>query len=360
MIFSPRFVRGIVGTIFPDLRKTQKVNLGLAVFGQILSQSTVLSEIVRRFPGDFKHKHKLKRLFRFVSNPRVKPERLMDLWTGWCIRRFTPGRYLSVALDWTTLPGNRPALMASLLLSGRAVPLLWQMCDYSQIKDSTNRIEQRLISRLVNLLPSGKRLVLLADRGFGRAELFRFLLAKNILFAIRVAQKVRVTPVKGKAFLLSTLAKKLKPELPVWHERISYRDDQVVSGLNLAAVVAKGSTDPWLVVTNLRSCPRTISTYATRFHIEEGFKDMKHAVGFAGIRTHDSRRIRRLLLVTAVSQGLLMLVGRLAWRLKTVKQRLISGGNQVCSRIWLAIEAIRYRLLLQPFWTRVRQVALGP
>lgn len=74
MIFSPQFVRGVITNIFPGLRKTQKVNLGLAVYGQILSQSTILSQIVREVPGAFKHKHRLKRLWRFVSNPLVKPE----------------------------------------------------------------------------------------------------------------------------------------------------------------------------------------------------------------------------------------------------------------------------------------------
>ena len=126
MIFSPRFVRGLVSNIFPDLRKTQKVNLGLAVYGQAISQSTILSQIVREVPGAVKHKHRLKRLWRFVSNPRGKPERLFESWVFWCIHRFTGGKYVTVALDWTGLRGNLMCLTASLVVSGRAIPLLWR------------------------------------------------------------------------------------------------------------------------------------------------------------------------------------------------------------------------------------------
>jgi hypothetical protein len=350
----------VVTNLFPDLRKTQAVNLGLAVYGQIISQSTVLSQIVREVPGAVKHKHRLKRLWRFVSNSRIKPDRLFDTWIPWVIKRFTTSGYVPVALDWTGLPGNLMCLTASLVLSGRAIPLLWQVIRYSQIKDSTNRIEQRLVTRLINLVPSGKKLVLTADRGFGRTELLKFLLTKNILFAIRVDKNVRVKPEHKRPFLLSTLAKKLIPEIPVWFSAVSYRDDGAIPQISLTAVVAKCSDDPWFLATNLKSPFKAISAYTTRFQIEEGFKDMKHALGFEKIQTKNLVRVRRLILITTVSQAILILIGRLAFRMTKLKSTLISGGKQACSRIWLAIQIVKRKLLGQPFWARVRQVALGP
>lgn len=360
MIFSPQFVRGLVKQIFPGLRKTQAVNLGLAVYGQILSQSAVLSQIVREVPGAVKHKHRLKRLWRFVSNFRVKPERLFDYWVPWAVTRFATGRYPTVALDWTGLPGHNVCLVASLVLSGRAIPLLWQVTQYSAIKDSVNRMEQRLVTRLVNLFPPGKKPVLVADRGFGRAGFLRFLLAKSILFAVRVEQHVRVKPPIGKAFLLSTLAKKLTPVVPVWYPAVSYRDDGAVPKISLAAVVAAESDDPWFLATNLKTPSRAIAAYAARFQIEEGFKDLKHALGLEKIQTRSLVRIRRLILVTAVSQAVLMLVGGLAFRMTRLKSTLITGGKQVCSRVWLAVQIIKRKLLGQTFWSRVKAAALGP
>lgn len=360
MKFSPRFVRGLMGWVFPDLRKTQKVNLGLAVFGQILSQTTVLSQIVREVPGAVKHKHRLKRLWRFVSNFRVRPERLVKTWIPWVIKRFTVGKYVTVALDWTGLRGNLMCLTASLVVSGRAIPLLWRVIKYSGIKDSTNLIEQRLTARLVNLIPAGKKLVLCADRGFGRAEFFRFLLARNLLFVIRVDKNVWVKPQGRSAFLLSALAKQLTPQVPVWYPAVSYRADAFVPKVSLAAVVAKDSDDPWFLATNLRSPVRAVSVYASRFQIEEGFKDMKHALGLEKIQTRNLMRVRRLILITAISIAVLMLVGKLAFRMTRLKSTLITGGQHVCSRIWLAIQIVRRKLLGQTFWSRVKLAALGP
>ena len=73
MSFSAHFVKGLVGKIFPNLRKTQEINLALGIFGQVKSQSGLMSEIVRHVPGTIKHKHRLKRFWRFLSNHRVKP-----------------------------------------------------------------------------------------------------------------------------------------------------------------------------------------------------------------------------------------------------------------------------------------------
>lgn len=334
--------------------------MGLAVFGQILSQTAVLSQIVREVPGAVKHKHRLKRLWRFVSNSRVKPGGLAKTWIPWVIKRFTSGKYVTVALDWTGLRGNLMCLTASLVVSGRAIPLLWRVVKYSQIKDSTNRIEQRLAARLIDLIPAGKKLVLAADRGFGRAEFLRFLLAKNLLFVIRVDKNVWVKPKGGSGFLLSSLTEKLVPQAPVWHPAVSYRADAAVAKVSLAAVVAKDSDDPWFLATNLRSPVRAVSVYASRFQIEEGFKDMKHALGLERLQTRNMIRVRRLILITAVSTAVLMLAGRLAFRMTRLKSTLITGGKHVCSRIWLAIQIVRRKLLGQTFWSRIRLAALGP
>lgn len=359
MKFSPQWIDGLVRNVFPTLRKTQRRNLSLAVFGQINAQSVILSEMVREVPGAVKHKHRLKRLWRFVSNSKVKPERLFELWVPWCLKKFTGAKYVTVALDWTGLKGNLACLMASLVVNGRAIPLIWQVVAYAQIKDSTNRIERRLVTRLINLTPSGKKLVLVADRGFGRCEFLKFLLTKPILFAVRVDKNVRVKPEGKRAFLLSTLARKLAPETPVWLQSVSYRNDGAIEAISLAAVVAKGSNDPWFVATNLKGAKRTIDCYAQRFQIEEGFKDLKHALGLEKLRTRSMMRTRRLLLVAAVSQALLMLIGKLAFGYKQLKSTLISGKAS-CSRVWLAVQIVRRNLLGQPFWSRVRVKALGP
>lgn len=361
MTFSAHFVKTLLKNIFPTLRKTQLVNLSYGVFGQVKSGSGQMSEIVREVPGAIKHKHRLKRLWRFLSNPRVKPERLHLLWIRWCIGIFNKHHVVKVAIDWTTLPGNIQCLMIAIPFHGRAIPLLWQLVLYKNIKDSQNRIEQRLVARLVNLVreahPS-KKLLVTADRGFGRATFIEFLLAKKLLFVVRVRADVGIKTTGGKLFLLRKLGKTLTPHIPVWFENITYRNDGIVRDVNLAAVVVRPKEtgkelDPWFLVTNLRKSKTTIASYHERFHIEEWFKDLKHQLGIADLQTKNLMRARRMLFVSCVSYAFTMLVGTVADRLQQAKDTLITGGKKAASRIWFALKIIRYTLLGRTFWRKV-------
>ena len=360
--FNIGFVKSLVGNIFPTLRRTQKVNLALGVFGLIHSQSGLMSKIAREFTGEKIYKHQLKRLWRFLSNPRVQPERLMEFWISFCVRKFCRQKQVVIALDWTTLPGNVQCLMLAIPHWGRAIPLLWQMLPYSEIKDSQNRIEERLVTKLINLFPKerGKELILVADRGFGRAGFIQFLLKKHLDFIIRVKGDVRVKPKTRNAILLRDLGKTLIANLPIWTPGVSYRDDGVVPEINLACVVATGSDDPWFLVTNLKNCSRVIKTYQLRFDIEEWFKDLKHQLGIADLQTKNLMRVRRMMFVAAISYSILMIIGTLANHFPKVKSRVIQKGKQVCSRIWLALEVVRRKLLGATFWRKVWTLGVSP
>lgn len=363
--FSTLFVKSLLEKIFPNcLRKTQLVNLSLGVLGIAKARSGILSEIVRETPGAAKHGSRLKRLWRFVSNHRLKPERLFGFWIAWCVAVFTPGKYLPLAIDWTGLPGRLACLMIAIPYHGRGIPLIWQIVpNWTNIKDSQNKIEERLLTRLLNLLPEGKRVIILADRGFGRATFIEFLLGKNVLFSIRVRADVWIKTRKGKNILLRKLY--LKPRKPYWFKRIEYRNDGLVKGVNLAAILIPPpdldrKLDPWFLVTNLRRPETTIARYETRFQIEEWFKDIKHQLGITKLQTRNLKRIRRILFIACLSYGILMLVGNLAVRFTTWKERLISKRNQACSRIWLALKIIQYQLAPSFFWKRVWVKGRGP
>lgn len=359
--FSPYFVQSLLGKIFPvGLRKTQLVNLSLGIYGLAKARSGLMSEIVREVPGAVKHKHRLKRFWRFVSNHRVKPERLFGFWVAWCVRVFVPGKYVPIAIDWTTLPGNLPCLLAAIPFRGRAIPLLWQIMPYGNLKDSQNKVEEKLITKLLNLIPDCKRVILMADRGFGRATFVQFLLAKGVLFSIRVRADVWMTTKKGKKILLRKLY--LKPGFPYWFKEIAYRNDGLVEEVNLAAITVptQKEPDPWFLVTNLKTAQSAIGRYETRFQIEEWFKDVKHRLGITNLQTRNLKRIRRILFVACMAYGLLMLIGNLADRFSTWKDKLITQGKETCSKIWFALRIIHYNLAPAYFWKRVWAKGRGP
>lgn len=77
------------------------------------------------------------------------------------------------------------------------------------------------MAKLIDTLPDDKKLLLVADRGFGRASLVQFLLKKKALFVLRVRGDVRIKPQKEKALLLGHLGKSLKPEVSGWLWKLS-------------------------------------------------------------------------------------------------------------------------------------------
>lgn len=359
--FTLEVVKSFLAPIFPKLRKTHAANLALGVFGLVTSQSGLLSEIVRGFPIEYvldvSHKHRLKRLTRFLANARFIPEIWLPHWVIWCVKRFTKKDQLLIALDWTGLPNGRMCLVAAIPFCGRAIPLYWLLARYPLPEKSQNKLEEQFIRELVGLLPKGIVPIILADRGFGRASFFKFLLTFELLFVIRVRSEVCFTH-KGRKKKLKTT--KTKPGFIRWYEAVTYREDGIVSGLNIAATVSEEEEDPWFLVTNVPNKHKTVALYEARFRIEEFFKDGKHQLGLEDLQTPDKNKIHRLLFVAALSYGLLMLAGIQAEKSPKLQQCLITGGRLVASCIWLATKTIRYCLAPEGFWPEVLFLAHSP
>lgn len=352
--FSLEFVKSFFDKIFTNrLRKTQFTNLCLSVFGLIGSQSGLLSEIVREFPLSYslrvKHKHRLKRLSRFLANVRFRPEGLFSFWVVWCSRQFARGEKLLIALDWTTLPGNYQCLMAAIPFFGRAIPLYFRLTTYREFEKSQNLIEESLVKNILKLLPKEIKPILVADRGFGRAKFFQFLKELKVDFVIRVRSEVWVTLEarrKDQKIRRKLSRMKLKPNRSRWYESITYREDGLVNDLNLAATIAQGSLDPWFLITSLKEQKTVIDYYEQRFQIEEFFKDTKHQLGLTNLQTKDQKKIYRLLFLACLAYGLLSLIGKKLEKFPEIQAALITGGRKAASIIWLALKTIDHQFSL--------------
>ena len=98
---------------------------------------------------------------------------------------------LLVALDWADVRGLH-TLMAAAVMRGRAAPLLWASYTDGQLTRSRNALEESLLRLLVTMLPGGVRVILPADRGFGRAELAEACHDLRLRYVIRIKPEVRV------------------------------------------------------------------------------------------------------------------------------------------------------------------------
>lgn len=201
MQWYPR-VREAINTATPFLVCTQVANLALLVSAILKKQTLCLSELARAYPvpterrvRDPKHGllHCLKRLWRFTANERVDAQEMQLALISHTIFRLGYPRLLGLAIDWTmfdtTLPSGEKmryqVLRIAIPRKGRALPLLQLAYDRDHLppERSQNQLEQDALLAVVEVLPTGVRPVILADRGFQRAGFLRWLEYQNLDYA---------------------------------------------------------------------------------------------------------------------------------------------------------------------------------
>ena len=149
----------------PQMRATRRANLALLTAAILNRRALALSELARPWmPGlPQNHHQRKKRIFRFLSNPSFDPiQTQCALMPAICqlagLKGLTP-----IMIDWSDL-GRK-----------RRLPLLSRATAHDELTPSQNRLEETFIARLLRNLPDAIRPLLLADRGFGRASLLRWL-----------------------------------------------------------------------------------------------------------------------------------------------------------------------------------------
>jgi hypothetical protein len=224
--------------------------------------------------------------------------------------RYWRRRPLVVALDWVEVR-NFHTLVAAAVIKGRAIPLLWASYPEWELHKSQNNLEEGLLRLLKTLLPDRTRVLLLADRGFGRTEMARLCgqLAFDYVIRIRADVWVRCAGFRGK-LLDYPVRKGICRNLHCLEYRKHHPIEQRVV-VRWKKGLPKHRDACWFLMSNLsHSAYRLSELYGRRMTIEEFFRDGKNRRnGFALRNTqikHPDRFDRLLLILTLVY---LLLVG---------------------------------------------------
>jgi hypothetical protein len=146
----------------------------------ILCRCLILAEIARCFQSQTQFPHNLKRAWRFVSNERLQDQASKEVVARRLIRQLhhrlqiKARDYLEIIIDWTSVHPFQ-VLSAFIPVEGRAVPVLQWAIEKTNLKAYQNTFEMLFISSLRRCLPKKWRVVVVADRGFQRAEFLQFL-----------------------------------------------------------------------------------------------------------------------------------------------------------------------------------------
>jgi hypothetical protein len=290
------------------LRLSQAKTLSVLAWAACSMTRTGLAELGRCLSGSTSGavKHCIKRVDRFLGNLRVEPLQAMQ---GLIEFLAAPRKRLLVSLDWVDIRSFQCLVLAA-RIKGRALPLLWAVYRDHELFRSQNNIEYGLLRALRSVVPESTQVVLLADRGFGRAEMARVCQELKFEYVIRIQPNVYV---KHEGFTGKLL------DLPIARGQQHMLRDVLYRKLepvlqNVAVVWKPDQEEPWFLMTSL---PRLRALklsriYAHRMTIEEYFRDAKSLRnGFALRLTmiKSPQRLARMLLILALAYLLLVMIG---------------------------------------------------
>jgi hypothetical protein len=251
---------------------------------------------------------------------------------------------LLVTFDWTEVRTFH-TLMAAAVIRGRGVPLLWASYPEWELYKSQNNLEEGLLRLLKSLLPEWIRVVVVADRGFGRTELARTCQQMGLHYVIRIKPDVHVEcrQFHGKLDLLP-----VKRGVQRLLNDVQFRKQNPVTQ-HVAVCWKKGlPTDRdecWFLMTDLSYTVKKLTDlYGRRMTIEELFRDEKNRRhGWALRNTQITRadRFDRLLLILTLAYWLLGGIGLTA--LKRYPPRMWCSNNRpgACGLFFIGRKMIR-------------------
>ena len=304
-----RSLRAVIGQYFSAFRKSQRKTMAALAWGLLMSVRLGLASIARGMSDSTTVRHRIKRAWRFASNRRIQVRKATFCLVEWLLAN-GKGRPI-VALDWTDIGHRRVMLCAAVAVGGRAVPLAWTVMGRSQFnrrRKSRNDAEEQMILLLKEAFGQVQWL-LVADRGFARASLFRRLLQWEIAFVIRTSGNpwVELKDWAGRIWDLPRRAGKIR----LYHEVLYHKTARVP--LKLVVAHAEPAAEPWYLATNLRRASSAVKAYRRRVWIEQHFRDLKSHMGLDRLRLKRAERIERLLILVAIAVAVAVLVA-LGWK----------------------------------------------
>lgn len=296
---SPQELLHFVTDLLPTWRKTRRVVLALGAAALVRRRRLTLCGIARGLDSRTRVLHRVKRIWRFLSNRAVDARSVAGaLVCQACALRRTG--WVPIIFDETGLKERAMLLCAGTWYRGRALPLAMYAYHATKIKKSLWAYREGLLSVLWGAVPEAERsrLLLIADRGYAASAFFRRLIKAQISFAIRVPRKVLIS-MAHQQYRLEFLAAELNHGDCYFLTDVLYGPAK--AKLNLLLWWEPEQPEPWLIATTLATAAETKHYYRLRMGIEEMFKDLKQTFALESSQCQSTDRLTRLGLFALVS-----------------------------------------------------------
>lgn len=257
---------------FDFLGAWQRRALALWCYGIVLAEACQVGKVAEALLSEQQRSVEalIKRLSRFLSNPRISDELLSQAWVRWVAQQYG-SRHWVILVDETKLGGHLTVMMVGVAYRQRAIPLLWR-CYAPSAYPAEGQVALigELLTRLRLLLPPSIALTVEADRGIGTSpDLIRLLEQTGWNYLLRVQGQVRLRFPNGQTHALSTLVKPGES----WCGRAEVFKKAGWLRLYVRIEWRLGEKSPWCLVTN--SPWHQAQDYALRAWHEHSFRDLK-------------------------------------------------------------------------------------
>jgi len=276
-----------------------------------------MGRCLRDLPGSLDQK--VKRMSRFLCESRFDVlEAFLSVARGIieAVAHAHPKRMILVSMDWTDL-GKYQGLWLSLPYQGRALPLACMVLEKAKALGSMTAMEEELLKRFFGLFSPAlrDRLVLLADRGFAKRDLWDLIEQWGAHWAIRIPRNCHIL-VDGKWIELKELG--LNPgQTKILRAVPCLQEDPRTVNLAIRRLRTGEAKDPeddtWYIATDAQDIPLALSWYSRRFQIEELFRDLKSRLHMHEHRLRTEESVGKMMLIVALAY-LIVLEDGTQWR----------------------------------------------
>jgi hypothetical protein len=265
-----------------------------AVYGLVAGGRLSLTALGRSRPGRAKKKHQIKAIDRLLGNRHLHGEQT-DVYRAITKLLVAADSRPVILVDWSRLDDDLHALVASVPIGGRALPLLQEVHPEKRLTHP--RVHLQFLKRLKTLLPDACRPVVVTDAGF-RVSWFEAVLRQGWDFVGRTRGRTLVQGDDGQWVSAKSLYAKARPAARClgWqlltrrnahHCRLAIVRKRRKPGPKVSngghsspqEKYRKREQEPWLLATSLGAgypAHRLVGFYKMRMQIEETFRDEKN------------------------------------------------------------------------------------
>jgi len=298
----------ILDAISKKLRRSQKKSLAVIIESLLQGSQASLADIARGMGHKTKFGSRLKRVWRYTSNSNVNPDKVSADLLDWFIGKLKANEPLVLLVDWSKFYNNH-VLTAAVPLGKRAIPVFWKIVTDDERSQGQNTIEYKFFNELRNSIAQSVKVIIVADRGFGRTELFARLDKLGMGYIVRVKDAVWVES-KSWQGVIANYPLKLG-QIIQW-EGVNYQKKRKYK-LNLVMKndIVRNSASAWYLASNVPAqAVYLLERYESRMWIEEMFRDLKSSnFKFNHIQLSSPERRSRLMTAICLATLLAAVIG---------------------------------------------------